>query len=434
MTGVMYPVELIEQIKAYWSTHDEQYRLPPLPDDNDLRELLDVAFLAGLTREEDRPVRLCLAWCSRDEAITPNRENSSVICLSNPVPLTVENVRRLAVAVDYRSVVLAVTKPAIVDTAQAPELSIWGLIYIGEPWARMVEGWQDSGGPGPPSSLLVTCPDAGSIFITWRGLPVAKLHLGALVQRGDEIFRLAPFEALINSAIEELYRATYGPRPCTVDETVAQRWTSIWHAYTRCISWLLLGIEQLHHGGAVIFIHERDHDQVLHPDILRVKYAVEDWGLWSTLLQYCEWSRETDASLGNSSYRSPLLKNPADAIHLRDATGRTMGEFIALIAQLSATDGAILLTDRLRLLGFGAEIRCHAPIESIEVVKRWPEDIIGKQPAESFGTRHRSAFRFCHMLDQSAVFVVSQDGGVRAVRKWGKKILLWPNVRIGRGL
>jgi hypothetical protein len=248
MTAVMYPAQLIEQIKAYWSAHDERYRLPPLPNDNDLRELLDVAFHAGLTREEDRPVRLCLAWCSPNEVTASQRQHLTVIGLSNPVPLTVQNVRRLAVAVDYRSVVLAVTKQATVDTEEASELIIWGLIYIGESWARMVEGWQDSGGPGPPSCLLVTCPDAGSIFVTWRGLPVAKLHLGTLVQRGDQIFRLAPFEALINSAIEELYKATYGPRPRTVDETVSQRWTSIWLAYTRCISWLLLGIEQLHHS------------------------------------------------------------------------------------------------------------------------------------------------------------------------------------------
>lgn len=184
MTAVMYPAQLIEQIKAYWSAHDERYRLPPLPNDDDLRELLDVAFHAGLTREEDRPVRLCLAWCSPDEVKAAQRQNSTVIRLSNPVPLTVQNVRRLAVAVDHRSVVLAVARKATLDTEQAPELMIWGLIYIGESWARMVEGRQDSGGPGPPFCLLVTCPDAGSIFVTWRGLPVAKLHLGALESTG----------------------------------------------------------------------------------------------------------------------------------------------------------------------------------------------------------------------------------------------------------
>jgi DNA integrity scanning protein DisA with diadenylate cyclase activity len=52
-------------------------------------------------------------------------------------------------------------------------------------------------------------------------------------------------------------------------------------------------------------------------------------------------------------------------------------------------------------------------------------------PIESFGTRHRSAFRFCSSLEDSASFVVSQDGGVKAIKRVGDKVNLWPDINTG---
>jgi hypothetical protein len=37
-------------------------------------------------------------------------------------------------------------------------------------------------------------------------------------------------------------------------------------------------------------------------------------------------------------------------------------------------------------------------------------------PVEDFGTRHRSAFRFCMAYPAGVAIVCSQDGGVRFVR------------------
>jgi DNA integrity scanning protein DisA with diadenylate cyclase activity len=52
-------------------------------------------------------------------------------------------------------------------------------------------------------------------------------------------------------------------------------------------------------------------------------------------------------------------------------------------------------------------------------------------PVESFGTRHRSAFRFCSSLEDSIAFVLSQDGGVKAVKRHGKDVLMWPDINTG---
>jgi hypothetical protein len=86
-----------------------------------------------------------------------------------------------------------------------------------------------------------------------------------------------------------------------------------------------------------------------------------------------------------------------------------------LIASLSAVDGAVVLRRNLDLLGFGAEILV-ADVDDDEVVQYMtqpgqaqPE----RRPLASLGMRHRSALRFCQVVDGAMAFVVSQDGDLR---------------------
>jgi hypothetical protein len=80
------------------------------------------------------------------------------------------------------------------------------------------------------------------------------------------------------------------------------------------------------------------------------------------------------------------------------------------VARLGMVDGAILLTDRLRLLGFGAEVRVQAAVQNVR------RSDGSHSSVEAFGTRHRSAFRFCLAYPAGIAVVCSQDGGVRLVR------------------
>jgi hypothetical protein len=87
------------------------------------------------------------------------------------------------------------------------------------------------------------------------------------------------------------------------------------------------------------------------------------------------------------------------------------------------------MTDEFDVLGFGAEVTAASPtLKSVRVLA----DNKGIDvPITSFGTRHRSAFRFCSSLEGSAAFVVSQDGGVKAVKRVGCDVVLWPDINTG---
>jgi hypothetical protein len=81
---------------------------------------------------------------------------------------------------------------------------------------------------------------------------------------------------------------------------------------------------------------------------------------------------------------------------------------------LTAVDGAVVLTDRYELLGFGAKIirrKGWAQVEQVSVT----EPIEGTaamlaHPEQLGGTRHLSAAQFVHDQRDAVALVASQDG------------------------
>src|SRR5207245_2108609 len=88
------------------------------------------------------------------------------------------------------------------------------------------------------------------------------------------------------------------------------------------------------------------------------------------------------------------------------------------IASLSKVDGALVITDRFRVLGFGAEIIAQSPtLKEISLAANPEATETTNISIESYGTRHRSAFRFCSSYEDSLAFIVSTDGGIKATKR-----------------
>ncbi len=97
---------------------------------------------------------------------------------------------------------------------------------------------------------------------------------------------------------------------------------------------------------------------------------------------------------------------------------------------MTAVDGAVVMDYRFNVMGFGAEVIASSP-SLTEISVNSGKKALGQSPIEAFGTHHRSAFRFCSSFEDSIAFVVSQDGGVKAVKRVDKDVVLWPDINTG---
>lgn len=86
----------------------------------------------------------------------------------------------------------------------------------------------------------------------------------------------------------------------------------------------------------------------------------------------------------------------------------------AVLAHLSATDGFVLLNQRLRVLGFGAKIGWDQPIpQTCDEVDDELAPTGGRLALMRVGLRHTAAFRLCQAVPGAMVFLASQDGELR---------------------
>jgi hypothetical protein len=104
-------------------------------------------------------------------------------------------------------------------------------------------------------------------------------------------------------------------------------------------------------------------------------------------------------------------------------------EVAHLVADLTHVDGAVVMTTGLDLLGFGGEIAGDLP-EVPRVMRA--RDLEGVERewvrTDRVGTRHRSAYRLCHILRDALAVVVSQDGGLRFIRWHKDAVTYWEQV------
>jgi hypothetical protein len=111
---------------------------------------------------------------------------------------------------------------------------------------------------------------------------------------------------------------------------------------------------------------------------------------------------------------------------------RAANEELKRLAQLSTIDGALVISEQFEVIAFGALL--NARDSSLECVEG--PDGMGNQTFKPFdvnryGSRHRSAFNFAAACEGSVVFVVSQDGPVRAfARAQNDQMNVWPDCNV----
>jgi hypothetical protein len=433
-----YPRDLRTMLRRRWRGEPLADGWPrvDLPEKAVLDELLDVCYHASLLTEEGRPTIFRVAFISSSTPVSPPRREPVPLepimryALCPPVPFTVGELRRLAPVADPRRVLIAVEQ---IGEGAGRRLQIYGLIDVGMALWEMARHERISG-TASPEALVVAATRPGELSISRGDHPVIRLRGGEVVSPTQSVLFRGPVARFFLNASDELIREACERSGVHQDpeEDDGLSFSHLWF-----IESILLHTAELKHGGALLFVQDAvaDNDARLQ-EAVSIKYRLPSTRPRDALLAAMAVRLEHN-DLDERLHERRTVKQEdletleALAWHQRDLedSSRDAAQFIG---SLTAVDGAVVLTDKLRIIGFGGEVRGSGPgTDTIHIAQNEEGDESTAAPFTGYGTRHRSAFRFVENMEPSVAFILSQDGGIRAATKVGERVVMWPYFELG---
>jgi len=438
MSTFLYPRDLYRRLRKVWNAAPFTTGWPPveLPEQQTLNQLLDVCYHASFLVEESRPVTFRAVFIEHTTPLKPLEADKThpteLYLFDAPLPFTAAEVRQVAPAADLTSVLIAIQ---CIDE-ESGALGIVGLVDIGSSlWA--MSRHERPMGHGLPDALIIAVTKPGQLTISRGSRPVIRLLDGGLAVPAGNVCLRGPVGDFFGEAADWFVDKACALASQTSHADVQN--DDLMLAYTTFVELLLFSATDLGHGGTILFVSDAlSHEDPRLLNRVHIKYPTPSRRPQEVLLHKMamrlQWQEQYGAlyekkAVSHSTFQGLDALDDAqqDAV---DAV-RDLAKFLA---GLTAVDGAVILTDRLRLLGFGAEMLTAAKkIESVRSARSEFADKYTEVPLSAFGTRHRSAFRFCSSFEPSVAFILSQDGGVKAVRQVGRHLVMWPYFEMGHG-
>jgi sensor domain DACNV-containing protein/DisA checkpoint controller-like protein len=386
---------ILERICTAWSA-DQAHpyrgrRNVELPVLAALHCFVDTVFLASLREEEGKSVNFSAVLVGRQEGIESVSINpSALLVLEEPVPFTSSILPKFAAAFDPKLSTIAV------ESNEADgNLYIWGVFQHAQKTNILSE--VSDGIPGNssmrPDFFTLTTRGRGSFAVSRGRALIGRFQAGYFVAASPTPFMSKSLGAhvlasIVRDPLYTKYNAKY------------------WH-FIRPLLDLLLEEASLRGHGATIVILEADRPSISGHYESKHR-LIGEYNFRETI----EECLKNDSTTGRGiAYRRVACEN------------------IQRIAQLATVDGALVIDSLFNVLAFGATLTAPRADRSALI----GPDGFGNTNGQAFdvsryGTRHRSAFDFAAANHNSTVFVISQDGPIRAFRADGdRSVLVWPD-------
>lgn len=408
-----------------------EWNAPPLPQQRALRELFETAYVTTLATEEGRPLQftLCCTPKERPRSSLPEQGLGDWYEFQQPRSVTANELRRLAPATDPDSTMLWLSWE---DDGQ---LRIRGLVALGPGWAgsRRV---RDVRVGSLPFALIVRATSPGRLAVYQQNYLLAELRAGAIREPSSvSLFDMLGIHGFGNAALKDLSTDLVRPEYEYVKEWAEYEFLS-WH---NTILSIVNAMQDLGHGGALI-VTAASPDSLFDRKLIRTKYGFrpERQRLRATFVAYmnarhrwgdAHWIKygiadQEKANLGLPDSDKPDRDVETKRRRVQEAFAKHL-QSTAFVGGLSGVDGAILVTNRFDLIGFGAEILADLPAgaQAYEVADPLKRNYRACDP-EQFGMRHRSALKLCACEPNVFMFIVSQDGDTSLAWNDGERVLL----------
>ena len=341
---------------------------------SDLRKLVDLAYKVSLSPEEGVYPRFAVFIPEQGQPI-----RDPTVTFSHTLPLNTQSVKKLGAAIPNRPHALIVQK-------RDGLLQAKGLIRMeasGLPGGRP-EFVMSAVFPG----LVVSVDGPGeltAINFCQNGPGIIRMQLfrgGRVLEGHDVLFWKAGLTCLTAQRATLARRQFHGePR-------------SIGLILEWALSDILAQAVKLRHGGAIVILPQDVSKQTIETTF-RIGYPIID---------------PSFADLAFELVTAPNAELMSRQERLADTT--------LAVARLTTLDGCVVLSYEFGLLGAGAIIRILENSDLPRCVEA-RADMAVDQPGNELdlgklGTRHRSAVWLCKAIPGSLVFVISQDGTIRA--------------------
>jgi hypothetical protein len=383
-----------------------------------LTTVLENCFFASLKREEGRTTEFDLALCLPSALPEPAFRFSKFTKLFVLVPfesrkLSVNELVRLAPACNPEKTVILCGYEAKND-----DVHLWGIADV---------GWRSSGSHAGLTELRVRVISPGEMRISLHGRLLCTYKDGKI---------LRPERALINTGCiydffkntslhlcHEVKAAAGGQNKDDPDDERDYRAM----AYLFALQEIIEKIQRLKHGGCILIVPEDTSLDKL-PNVT-AKYPCRNGTVWNCLCGKGILHDQFYAAMEDARAGKCNAETVASLQFQREDVENGLRDSLDMLVRLTAVDGAVLMTRKFEVLGFGAVIQLPQAAEyKINRCENRDATEAREIPIESYGTRHRSAFEFCYRCNPSVAIVVSQDGGVKMVTRVGDKICFWENL------
>jgi hypothetical protein len=435
MTGLIYPTGLYDLVRRKWNIKRwEKEVIPVIPDKEIFQNMIDTVYHASFLTEESRRIWFRVVYISPKEVEEKDKNHLryvNTVEFDKPRMFTVSELLKIAPAAEPTQVLIGVHRKE-----KSKELEIWGLIEAGTSWWVFTRHESDEAMP-PPNAFTLSTKKPGQVSISRAGNMLLILDQGKIAESSSNVFYKGPVADFLKAGAKELYKEI---RKRIKEERLDQMsfgYDYIEGEYILFIERILNRIQEKFHGGTLIMVpDELNITDSRLTDRIAIKYPCHYNSAWESLFYRLPvgWHfHDLELGLiGKDNIASEEYGNYLGEKENYEELEKEVKDVIGFLASLSGVDGAVVITNKLRLLGFGAEIIATSPsLNKIKIITDFEKNIGEYREIELFGTRHRSAFRFCSSFEDSVAFIVSQDGEIRIAKRAGSEVMLWPNINVG---
>lgn len=425
-----YPADLADFVRTRWRALDaadgaQTVLGGALPDRESLARFFSAAYQASLLREEERAVIFRVVLADPEAFLESEGPPDGLhrLTFAAPRPYSAHELLRLAPAAKYHR--------SLVGVAQTDdgEFAIWGILHSGPRWLVSTKGGRGGRSSMDTAALVVRVTGPGRLAVSRGDELLCELRSGKLSGPMLDVFQSAWLPACFAreraelAALHERQRGEQGAAWGMLADDLAGRISQ------QMVKRLIATVRAAHHGGTIVMLPGEDAETLdATPDVLRIKYPFRDDGARRRARKLIlDTLAAVAKAAGPGGFAEPAGWDFYEAVGSAELSSLDEGifELSHLCAALADVDGAVVMTKRFELLGFGAEI---GPLPEVRRVRRAMDleaQVHEEEDVERVGTRHRSAFRLCQRFPGAVVIVVSQDGNVRFVTWHAGGVTYW---------